>query len=94
MLENERCAALVRALPAQAILTETDAPFAGEGSSPWDVVRTADRLASLLGTDGGRVIERIMDNFRARAAFRGCGSTLRPHHCLGSVQVEFRHDKY
>jgi TatD DNase family protein len=62
MLENERSAALVRALPPQSILTETDAPFAGEGSSPWDVVRTADRLASLLGTDGGRVIERIMDN--------------------------------
>lgn len=48
-LEHETGLALVRSLPEDRLLTETDAPFTSVGdreSVPWDVIETAERLAA------------------------------------------------
>lgn len=71
MLANERGRALIRSLPQDRLLTETDSPFTSAGgrdSLPWDVMSTADRLsielgiapeptAALLRKNGGHILQ-------------------------------------
>jgi TatD DNase family protein len=48
---NERAISLLGAIPADRLLTETDAPFGQIGerpSQPWDVIQTASALQNLL----------------------------------------------
>jgi TatD DNase family protein len=55
MLDTARSVALIGAIPPERVLTETDAPFGmtdARPSMPWDVIRTAQRLAS-QGHSGG-----------------------------------------
>ena len=55
MLANERGRTLIRSLPHDRLLTETDSPFTSSGgrkSLPWDVMSTADRLSIELGIAG------------------------------------------
>jgi TatD DNase family protein len=55
MVANARGRALIRSLPHDRLLTETDSPFtssAGRNSLPWDVMSTADRLSIELGIAG------------------------------------------
>jgi TatD DNase family protein len=52
MLSTERGQALVRKLPPERLLTETDSPFtkiAERPTSPWDVTLAVEALAKLLG---------------------------------------------
>ena len=59
MLVAEKARNLLRDMPKERVLTETDGPFAqinGETAKPWDVLRATERLAdvwdmSLLDTD-------------------------------------------
>jgi TatD DNase family protein len=72
MLDSERGQTLVRKLPAERLLTETDSPFTRIGnrkSVPWDVKLAADRLAVLLGINGGQVHEMIKRNASRVLAF-------------------------
>ncbi|MGY4310890.1 Qat anti-phage system TatD family nuclease QatD [Bradyrhizobium sp. JR3.5] len=49
MLDSDRSASLIGAMPSERILTETDAPFGltdTRPSMPWDVLQTAGRLTS------------------------------------------------
>jgi TatD DNase family protein len=72
MLDSQRGRTLVRKLPAARLLTETDSPFTRIGnrkSVPWDVKLAADRLAVLLGINGGQVHEMIKRNASRVLAF-------------------------
>jgi TatD DNase family protein len=65
MLDNERGQALVRKLPADRLLTETDSPFTRIGnrnSAPWDVTRAVDRLAILSGITSEQMSEVVRRN--------------------------------
>jgi len=47
MLDSERGASLIKAMPPTRLLTETDAPFGSTDSRPsvpWDVLRTEERI--------------------------------------------------
>lgn len=51
MLDHDHGQTLVRSLPTDRLITETDSPFTkvdGRNSLPWDVIRAADRLSALL----------------------------------------------
>jgi TatD DNase family protein len=72
MLDSERGQALIRKLPAERLLTETDSPFTrvgGRNSAPWDVKLAADRLASLLGITGEQVNDVLRRNASRVLAF-------------------------
>lgn len=52
MLEYDQGLALVRSLPEDRLLTETDSPFTSQGgrkSTPADVLATTQRLAEIRG---------------------------------------------
>ena len=67
MLESDAGATLVRSLPIDRILTETDAPFTGtqtRKSQPADVVETTQRLAGLRGVP----VSEMRDSLAANTA--------------------------
>ncbi len=79
MLENATGLALVRALPADRLLTETDAPFTSfqnRKAEPRDVVATARRLADVRGIPTPEMTARLMEN--AAAIFRFAGIETPP----------------
>lgn len=52
MLVSEKARSLVRSMPIDRVLTETDGPFAqisGESAKPWDAGRATAKLAELWG---------------------------------------------
>jgi len=66
MLESQSGVALVRTLPSERLLTETDAPFTDSGtrkSGPSDVVGLAHRLATIRGVE----VEDIRKTLAANA---------------------------
>ncbi|WP_419910356.1 Qat anti-phage system TatD family nuclease QatD [Hoeflea sp.] len=67
MLRNERSAALVRTLPKERILTETDGPFtdnAPGGVGPADVKPARDGLAKLFQMGQNEIDVLISENLR------------------------------
>ena len=67
MLESEKGSALVRTLPVERILTETDGPFTevgGRPSKPVDVAGTLPAFASLLSLPATTLAEAMKDNLR------------------------------
>jgi TatD DNase family protein len=74
MLDNERGLVLVKSLPLNRLLTETDSPFAkeaGRASLPWDVLRTAERLATLRGIPSEEMNRTLAENARRVLDFAG-----------------------
>ena len=73
MLGSDKGRALVRSLPKDRLLTETDSPFTslpGRNSLPWDVIGTADRLSVELDV-GVDVMQALL---RERTARTCCNS--------------------
>ncbi|MGV8825305.1 Qat anti-phage system TatD family nuclease QatD [Methylibium petroleiphilum] len=67
MLNNEKAALLVRTLPINRMLTETDGPFTeveGRPSKPTDVANTLTSLAGLLGLPAADLAKTMKDNLR------------------------------
>jgi TatD DNase family protein len=74
MLDSDAGDALVRSLPVDRILTETDAPFTetqGRKSQPADVVETAQRLAVLCGVPVLEMRDVLTTNAARVFAFAG-----------------------
>jgi TatD DNase family protein len=68
MLNNERHAPMVQAIPLNRMLTETDGPFTRTGdrpSQPTDVVGVVEGLGRLHGLPASDVASLIRDNLRA-----------------------------
>jgi TatD DNase family protein len=67
MLTNEKAAALVRSLPVDRMLTETDGPFTevdSRPSKPVDVAGTVKSLGELLGLSPTSLANAMRDNLR------------------------------
>jgi TatD DNase family protein len=67
MLRSEKAAALVRSLPVERLLTETDGPFTevdGRPSKPVDVASTLPSLAALLGLPDANLARTLKYNLR------------------------------
>jgi TatD DNase family protein len=67
MLNSEKASALVRTLPVERMLTETDGPFTevdGRPSKPTDVASTLPSLAAFIGLPASNLAETIKDNLR------------------------------
>jgi TatD DNase family protein len=65
MLDSERGQALVRKLPPERLLTETDSPFTRTGnrnSAPWDVNLAVERMAILFGTNSEDIRAALKQN--------------------------------
>ncbi|HJU03838.1 MAG TPA: Qat anti-phage system TatD family nuclease QatD [Nitrospiraceae bacterium] len=74
MLETETGRSLIKNIPLERLLMETDSPFTstdGRTSAPWDVIPTCDRLAKLLGTDAAALRTTIAQNSKRALAFAG-----------------------
>jgi TatD DNase family protein len=64
-LDSERGQALVRKLPPERLLTETDSPFTRTGnrnSAPWDVNLAVERMAILFGTNSEDIRAALKQN--------------------------------
>jgi TatD DNase family protein len=67
MLKKDNHRKLVQALPRDRILTETDGPFTragGRPAHPWDVNRTVENLAELLGVEMADLTRMIQSNLK------------------------------
>lgn len=67
MLKTERATALIRTLPIERILSETDGPFTevdGRPSKPVDVANTVQSLAELLDVPPMTLASAMRDNLR------------------------------
>ena len=74
MLEHEAGLALVRSLPDERLLTETDAPFASRGdlpSTPSDALATARRLADAHGIASAHLHDTLSRNASDVLRFAG-----------------------
>lgn len=68
MLDNERHAPMVRVIPLDRMLTETDGPFTRTGdrpSQPADVTFVVEALGRLHGLPAGDVARMVRGNLRA-----------------------------
>jgi TatD DNase family protein len=74
MLSNDRGRELVKSLPEERLLTETDAPFtafANRKALPWDVLDTAEQLASLRGVTREAMKRLLFENASRVLGFGG-----------------------
>lgn len=74
MLSSDAGLALIRSLPTDRILTETDAPFTELGdrkSRPGDVVPTAAAIANARGVSSAAIARSVRDNAARVFAFAG-----------------------
>jgi TatD DNase family protein len=79
MLEHDAGIALVRTLPQERLLTETDGPFTSLGdrkSEPRDVLATTDRLAAALGLPADGMARLIKTNAHRIFAFAGLDASV------------------
>lgn len=78
-LENESGALLARRLPPDRLLTETDAPFATQGTPDIETARkTLRRLSELHGVSVARMGAHIAANATRVFAFAGISASLEP----------------
>jgi TatD DNase family protein len=80
MLSSRAGAAVVRELPADRVLTETDAPFtdrAGGGSELRDVATTVKQLAEVRGIRVDEMAAILAANASRVLAFAGVASICR-----------------
>lgn len=74
MLASNKGRALVKSLPKERLLTETDSPFTSSGarnSVPWDVIRTTEMLAVELGIGTHTMQALISENSERVLNFTG-----------------------
>jgi len=67
MVQSKRGNEIIRMLPPDRVLTETDAPFVSVGrepAKPLDVIKVITRLAIAWGESGERTRSLVMDNYR------------------------------
>lgn len=79
MLDTKSGVALIQSLPAERLLTETDAPFTGgrDGAShSTTVTRTVERLADLRGLAEGATLRLLADNATCVFAFAGLSQSF------------------
>lgn len=72
MLTKDRGQDIVKAIPLDRLLTETDAPFGqvdGRAAKPTDVSRTVEALARMHGIDATSVASMIRENLRVLVDF-------------------------
>lgn len=66
MVQSDRGSRLLRRIPKDRVLTESDGPFArreGRAATPEDVIAVVDHLASLWGVNHETARETILKNF-------------------------------
>lgn len=81
MLQTDAGVALVRNLPSDRLLTETDAPFtevANRKSEPQDVLMTGQALAVVRGVSEQEMRDILLANARRVFAFAGIGGAFEP----------------
>jgi TatD DNase family protein len=74
MLEHDAGLALVRSLPLDRLLTETDAPFTSQDerpSRPSDTLTTARQIAAVRGLDAAELHQVLSSNARHVLGFAG-----------------------
>lgn len=67
MLKSKRSKDLVKLIPKNRILTESDGPFAkikGKSVMPWDVKNAIDDLSEIWGSDYPETKDILLSNFR------------------------------
>jgi len=82
MMRSERGRLLVAGMPQDRVLTETDGPFARNGSNPlnpWDVTGAESALAELWGIGPLSVRKVLSENLRQLSETRA-GALLKPVH--------------
>ncbi|WP_372172630.1 Qat anti-phage system TatD family nuclease QatD [Xanthomonas axonopodis] len=80
MVSSPKSAALIRSLPLDRVLTETDGPFvqiAGRPSRPTDIPSTVVGLSELIGADSQVLERRILENYGSLTS-PAAGSRSRP----------------
>lgn len=68
MVSSPKNRALIRSLPLDRVLTETDGPFVqigGRPSRPTDIPSTVSGLSELIGVDDQMLKRRILENYRS-----------------------------
>jgi TatD DNase family protein len=79
MMRNERGCDVVASIPADRLLTETDAPFTRIGdrlSAPSDVIVTVDTLAALRHLNFEQMQQQIRSNLRSMLSNAGLAETV------------------
>jgi hypothetical protein len=90
-LEGESGLTLIRAVPADRLLTETDAPFTefdGRHSEPRDVMATAKALARVRGMPAAQMADSLRANAARVLAFRRSRAVIRGIAPQVSLEVE------
>lgn len=67
MLSSVKGAEIVRKIPTDRILTETDGPFTRENKKvlmPWNAESAIDKLSKIWNEDANYVRQQILENFR------------------------------
>ncbi len=63
---NKGVRKLAKAVPLERLLLETDAPFLspvkGERNFPWNIIRSADKIADLRGLDSSDILNAAREN--------------------------------
>ena len=75
MLGSEKGRGIIRQLPRERTLTETDGPFGkvgGKSLTPMEVSLAVEGLASIWSQPAEEVTERVYANFK-RLVHMGCG---------------------
>jgi TatD DNase family protein len=66
VLFNKGVRKVAKAVPLEGLLLETDAPFLspvkGERNFPWNIIRSADKIADLRGLDSSEVLNAAREN--------------------------------
>ncbi|WP_233264164.1 Qat anti-phage system TatD family nuclease QatD [Lysobacter panacisoli] len=71
MVSSPKSATLIRSLPLDRVLTETDGPFVqigGRPSRPTDIPSTVVGLSELIGADSQMLERRILENYGSLTA--------------------------